>query len=297
MVQAGRVAQWMQKSENNQLLEDPVLAKFFEQAEMARRSIDSMVKHPKKTLETVVNAPQLEIVSFGEVQVRRNQRVVGSSDWQTREARDLFFFLLQSPPLSKEQIALEFWPDISPARLKMRFKINIYRIRQAVGQDVILYENERYGFNRTVNHTWDRKKLDGILNIVQNMEGAEKFKLLKEAMGILRHPYLADLDAEWAMADRLMYQEKYQEILVELATAYLEMDQPRDCLKTAGLALEADPLLESAHRLMIQAYATLHDPAGMTLQYRRYQQVLLVELGIQPSSEMSALYEHLLDTI
>jgi two-component SAPR family response regulator len=94
-----------------------------------------------------------------------------------------------------------------------------------------------------------------------------------------------------------MYQEKYQEILVELATAYLEMDQPRDCLKTAGLALEADPLLESAHRLMIQAYATLHDPAGMTLQYRRYQQVLLVELGIQPSSEMSALYEHLLDTI
>ena len=30
---------------------------------------------------------------------------------------------------------MEFWPDLSPARIKMRFKINIYRIRQALGQD------------------------------------------------------------------------------------------------------------------------------------------------------------------
>jgi DNA-binding SARP family transcriptional activator len=48
---------------------------------------------------------------------------------------------------------------------------------------------------------------------------------------------------------------------------------------------------------MIQAYATLHDPAGMTLQYRQYQQIMMMELGLQPSSEMNALYEQLLDAI
>ena len=77
--------------------------------------------------------PRLEITSFGDIVVRHNQRVVELSDWQTREARDLFLFLLQSPALTKEQIGLVFWPDISPARLKVRFKINIYRIRQAIG--------------------------------------------------------------------------------------------------------------------------------------------------------------------
>jgi DNA-binding SARP family transcriptional activator len=49
--------------------------------------------------------------------------------------------------------------------------------------------------------------------------------------------------------------------------------------------------------LIIQAYATLHDPAGMTLQYRQYQQALDKELGLEPSTEISNLYEQLLDTI
>jgi DNA-binding SARP family transcriptional activator len=61
--------------------------------------------------------------------------------------------------------------------------------------------------------------------------------------------------------------------------------------------LSYDPLLEEAHRLAIQAYASLHDPVGMTLQYRQYQQLLMAELGLQPSSEMNALYEQLLDAI
>ncbi len=297
MIQADRVSRWLKKSSSSRLFEDPLLAKFFGQAELIRQAMIGLVNRSEKKAKVVSKAPQLEIVSFGEVQVRRNQRMLGSPDWQTREARDLFFFLLQSPPLTKEQIALEFWPDISPARLKMRFKINIYRIRQAVGQDVILYENERYSFNRDINHAWDREKLDDLLVALQDTEGDGKLELLTKALGYLKHPYLADLDVEWAVADRLRYQEKHQELLVELAGIYLAMDRPRDCLMNASLALDSDPLMESAHRLMIQAYATLHDPAGMTLQYRRYQQALLIELGIQPSSEMNALYEQLLDMI
>jgi DNA-binding SARP family transcriptional activator len=49
--------------------------------------------------------------------------------------------------------------------------------------------------------------------------------------------------------------------------------------------------------LIIQAYATLHDPAGMTLQYREYKQILKEELGLKPSTEISALYDQLLDAI
>ena len=67
-------------------------------------------------------------------------------EWQTRETRDLFFFLFFNPALTKEQIAMVFWPEITPARLKMRFKTTIYRLRHAVGQEVIRFEGERYSF-------------------------------------------------------------------------------------------------------------------------------------------------------
>jgi LuxR family maltose regulon positive regulatory protein len=298
MINAGRAGLWLKKRGNSQLFKDAFLKKCFEHATQTLASLPILYQklrqppdHPQS------NIPRLEIISFGNVQVNHNQRVVGVSDWQTREARDLFFFLLHSPPLTKEQIALEFWPDISPARLKMRFKINIYRIRKAIGQDVVIFENERYRFNRTIRYSWDREKFDELLQVLPYKEGSEKLRTLEQATEMIKGAYLADLDAEWAVSDRLRYQDHYRNLMVELAGLHLQGGQARTCLETAKLVLRSDPLLEAAHRLIIQAYASLHDRAGMTLQYRQYQQILMAELGLQPSSEINALYEQLLDAI
>ena len=136
-----------------------------------------------------------------------------------------------------------------------------------------------------------------MLRVARQSEGFNKIKLLEQAMELLKGPYMADLDSEWAVYDRIKYQETQQNLMLELADLYLANDQARACLNMAKLALKVDPLAESAHRLIIQAYATLHDPAGMTLQYRQYQQILKQELGLQPSTEIRALYDQLLDAI
>jgi ATP/maltotriose-dependent transcriptional regulator MalT/DNA-binding SARP family transcriptional activator len=298
MIHAGRAARWLKKR-GSLLLKDPVLKSFFEEAERIRESLPGLCRSLRNGNEHLPPAvPRLEIASFGEIVVRHNQRVVELSDWQTREARDLFLFLLQSPALTKEQIGLVFWPDISPARLKVRFKINIYRIRQAIGQDVIVFEDDRYHFNRTINYTWDREEFDKLFErLNQNVPGAEKRKLLEQAVALVAGHYLADVDADWVVLDRLKYQELYRYTMLELATLYLREGQAHNCLNTARRILLSDPLLEPAHRLIIEAYASLHDPANMTLQYRQYRQTLENELGLEPSLEISALYEQLMATI
>lgn len=280
-------------------MKDPVLKLFFEESERIRESLPALcrnLRNANENLQPVI--PRLEITSFGEIIVRHNQRVVELSDWQTREARDLFLFLLQSPALTKEQIAVVFWPDISPARLKMRFKINIYRIRQAIGQDAIVFEDDRYRFNRTINYTWDREEFDQLFEkLRQTTVPSEKRKLLEQVVTILKGDYLADLDTDWMVLDRLRYQETYRYAMLELATIYLQEGQAHDCLHVARRVLLSDPLLESAHRLIIQAYASLHDPANMTLQYRQYRQTLENELGLEPSLEISTLYQQLMAAI
>lgn len=298
MIHAGRAVRYLKKSDSL-LLKDPVLKSFFEQAEKIRESIPALYETiAGKDQASQPLTPRLEIISFGAVQVRHNQKTVGLSDWQTREARDIFFFLLQSRPLTKEQIALVFWPDISPARLKMRFKINIYRIRQALGQDVILFENERYQFNRKISFSWDREEFDRLMEKSQQSTlQSERVELLEQAAAIVGGEYLADLDADWVIPDRLKYQDEYRYALLELAALYLQEGRARDCLNAARQVLQSDALLEEAHRLIIQAYASLHDPANMTLQYRQYQQALEDELGIEPSSEISTLYEQLMAEI
>lgn len=298
IVHAGRIVRLLKKN-NSRLLKDSVLKLFFEQAEHIRESLPALYKNlrdQKEDLELI--RPRLVVVSFGRVEVRNNQQLVELSDWQTREARDLFFFLLQSPPLTKEQIALAFWPDISAARLKVRFKINIYRIRHAIGQDAVLFEDDHYRFNKMINYSWDREQFDKLYERLRNsLAPPEKKKLLEEAVDLIKGDYLADLDAEWAVYDRIKYQDIQRQIMLDLATIYLQDGQAYDCLNVARRLLQLDSLLEAAYRLIIQAYASLHDPAGMTLQYRQYQQTLENELGLEPSSEISTLYKQLMAEI
>jgi ATP/maltotriose-dependent transcriptional regulator MalT/two-component SAPR family response regulator len=298
LIQAKRVCQWLRKSESP-LLKDPVLKSFFEHVETVHENISQTYqKLTQKTGHLHPGIPQLEITSFGDVEVRYNQQTLELSDWKTREARDLFFFLLQSNPMTKEQIALVFWPDITPARLKMRFKINIYRIRKAVGQDAIIFEDDRYRFNRAIGYAWDREKLDALLeDLQQDPQISERAKLMEQAVSLVKGPYLANIDGEWAMPERLKYDELYRHTMTELAGVYLEDGKILECLNLARQILQSDRLYEAAHRLIIQAYATLHDPAGMTLQFRKYQQILEEEMGLEPSTEISSLYEELLDAI
>lgn len=298
MLQAGRAANWLKSVRQMQLLRYPSLRLFFEQAVRLLESSPEFLKRTPEMNDPTGSSARLEITVFGKAAVKHDGQNVALSDWQTREARDLFFYLLQSEPQTKEQIAMEFWPDLSPARIKVRFKINIYRIRQALGQDVVLYKNEHYCFNRSIPHSWDRERVEGLYATNrQTNSQTDRIQLLEQAASLIQGRYLADLDAPWAEGERLRWDERRQEILLELADLYLQVGRGQDCLKLARELLKLDPLLESAHRLILQAYAALHDPSGLALQYREYQEIIGNELGMLPSLEMRTLYEKLLTII
>jgi ATP/maltotriose-dependent transcriptional regulator MalT/DNA-binding SARP family transcriptional activator len=298
MLNAGHALKWLIDIKSISQA-DPVIERFLESVWQIKRGIPIWRSAIRQVSQHVSLAPpDLEIITFGNVKVCCNNKLLILSDWQTREARDMFFFLLHSPPMTKEQIALEFWPDISPARLKMRFKINIHRIRRALGQDAIIFEGEHYRFNRAINYSWDREKLDEIRqSIDQANPSVEKRIMLEQVVEIAKGQYLADIDMDWATSERLKYQEILQHMLLELAEAYLIDGQIQACLTTAQQILQTDSLHEAGHRLIIRVYAALHDPAGMTRQYQQYQKALADEMGLQPSSEIVSLYKRLLSEI
>jgi tetratricopeptide (TPR) repeat protein len=93
--------------------------------------------------------PSLRIQALGRAQVTLNGRLVSSADWQTQDARHLFFCLLAHPDgMTKEEVGAILWPDSSPAQLKRKFKNAIYRLRQALRQEVVLFDEDCYRFNR-----------------------------------------------------------------------------------------------------------------------------------------------------
>lgn len=299
MLHAGRIARWLRATKQPRLLRDPDLRVFFEHA---LRVLDGLPILLKTFVAGDVSAndqtPRLDIHTFGQIQIYNHGRLIQLSDWQTREARDLFLYLLQSPPRSKEQIAADFWPDLAPARIKMRFKINIYRIRRVLGQDVILFKDDTYAFNRSLPYTWDRERLgDLIKRIRQPADTVEHTRHLELALDLLRAGYLTDIQSEWAYVEHSRFAGQLRNMLLELADLYLQQGQGLLCLGLAREVLGLEPLLESAHRLVLQAYAVQHDPAGLAAQYQQYREILENEVGMLPSLEIRSLYEKLMNTI
>ena len=275
---------------------NPTVGKFFAKAVNFADSLKGMRRKLRQVSRRVqITPPSLKIITLGEAQVIRNGTPLSLSDWQTRETRDLFFYLYFHPPQTKEQIATIFWPDITPARLKMRYKTTIYRLRHAVGQEVILYEGERYSFNRGTDYTCDLDDFNLYLEAARNSsEVRQTVDLLQKAVDLVHGPYLANIDADWVMPERVRLQEAYQAVLLRLGELYLELEQADLSLEASRRALQSDPLLEQAHRQRMRAYAALRDQPGLARQYQQCRKTLQKELGLQPTNETERLYEQLI---
>jgi DNA-binding SARP family transcriptional activator len=299
MLQSGRIALWLKSIKQVRLLRDPGLRVFFEHALRVLDDLPDLLQtFTASEVSASLQVPRLDIHTFGQIQIYNHGRLLQIADWQTREARDLFLYLLQSPRRSKEQIAADFWPDLPPARIKMRFKINIYRIRRALGQDAILFQDDQYAFNRSLVYTWDRERLETYYQrIAQARDPMERISNLESALEILRAGYLNDIPSEWASMEHSRFGEQLRRRLLELAELRLQQGNGEGCLGLAREVLGLEPLLESAHRLSLQAYAVQHDPAGLASQYQQYREILENEMGMLPSLEMRTLYEKLMNTL
>jgi two-component SAPR family response regulator len=249
------------------------------------------LRHVSRSL--FISPPRLNIRALGPIQVILNGKKVALADWQTRETRDLFFFFLQEGAATKEQVGSTFWPDISPARLKMRFKTSIYRLRQAIGQDTILFEGEFYRFNRDLDYEYDVETFRELLRQASSTSEGNAIELLSKAVMLVKGSYLADIDAVWVDQVRTQLEVEYRDSLIRLAECYLKVGQATRALEVCRTALKTDPLMEEAYRLSMRAYAALGDQAAIARTFQTCRTILYEELGIEPSFGTTKLYEQL----
>ena len=122
--------------------------------------------------------------------------------------------------------------DYSPGRL-VNFQKTIYRLRRALGQDIITYDEEtqQYRFNRSLDYTYDVDLFRMyLLEARTAMGAAEQAKAYRQALDLYRGPYLANEDALWIWPEREALAEAYREAALELA----ELDLQGICLFEHG---------------------------------------------------------------
>jgi LuxR family transcriptional regulator, maltose regulon positive regulatory protein len=274
-----------------------ILAPWLADVKSAENLLPDLRKRLRRLLHSIpIQVPHLMIQAFGKAQVRINGRLVTSRQWKTASVRELFFFFMSaSRPVTKEECGGMLWPEFSAQELKLRFKNELYRLRHALGQNVIRFENDLYSFNRVMDYDYDVEKFNSaIIKAKSASQMEDKISQLRVATSLRNGPYLQDLDAIWVLPERERLDRICTDAWKLLAESQrLSGDSPA-ALQSCQEALKIDPSREDIHCLAMQLHAEWGDRLGIIWQYQACRAALRSELDVDPSLETDALYRRLI---
>lgn len=115
------------------------------------------------------------------------------------------------------------------------------------------------------------------------------------AAGIAPELFLAGASGGWVDARRSGLADLRRRALEISADSAIGRGDAAAATRAAELLVAADPLRETSHRRLIEAYSAAGDRSGAIRAYRRFAETLTTELGIEPSPQTRACYQAALE--
>jgi LuxR family maltose regulon positive regulatory protein len=259
-----------------------------------RSWIAQLAERPVQTLEIgpqAVQMPRLEVRAFGPGQVWREGELLTTAHWgRSANARELFLYLLEHSPSRKEDIGLNFWPDLSVARMTSSFHAAKYRARRALGVEFVVYDDDRYRLNALMLLSYDvaefRRLIEASRQAATDVERAE---YLRPAVQIYRGDYLTDVDADWTVATRAELHRQFFEAVGSLVAIALHQHCYDEAIGLCQHGLEIDYFHENLHRALMFSLAATGHATGALRHYEAVAKRLAQELKTLPTAEMTSL--------
>lgn len=243
------------------------------------------------TLPLADTVYSLRVSTLGQERIERDGQPLTAADWRATAARDLFLYLLFHGAQSRERISLTFWPDSSTKRVRSNFHTTLYRARQALGEEAILFLNDRYLINPEIDLWCDAHTMIELAEEARLLPArdARAEDLWRKAVALYQGDFLPTVEADWAYAMADQYQELYLEALAGLSECARARNDFREAIGTLHRALEIDPYREDTHRAIMICYAQMGEKHQVRVHLNKLEMLLLTDLGINPSEETLGL--------
>ncbi len=244
--------------------------------------------------------PQLEVYALGQGHAISNGREIVR--WDGALPRNLFFYFMDNPLVTRDQIFEIFWPKLSVREATNVFHVTKRKITERISSkidDGKNYELTSYstGFympsDKVVRH-YDVADFEAAIEgALLATDPRQKQMLFSQAIDIYKAPFLYPLKLPWILSRRKQLQTMYGEALAGMARLKVEDEAWDVALGYYTRALRELPQREDFHRGAMQMYINLGRNADAVEHYGILERSLKRKLGVAPSPATSALVKAL----
>jgi TolB-like protein/DNA-binding SARP family transcriptional activator len=211
----------------------------------------------------------------------------------SRKAKALVAYLAlqRGRPQSREKLAALFWQNSPEEKARTNLRQALSSIRKALNGDKAAYLVTDGDQVSLTDQTID---LD--VTLLERLVAEATPEGLKRAAALYKGDLLDGFSLKeeafeaWVRAERERLRHLASDALTKLIAHCDEVGDTERCVETAARLLTLDPLRETAHRILMRAYAAQGRHASALKQFEACRDILKRELGVEPEPETVALY-------
>jgi two-component SAPR family response regulator len=241
--------------------------------------------------------PQLEVYALGRGYALVNGQQI--TNWDGALPRNLFFYFVDHPLVTRDEIFKTFWPDLTVKEATNVFHVTKRKISERISMKVGesgSYELTQYvgGFyipsEKIVRHYDAGDFQESVERALMTLDEREEELLLTRAIDLYKAPFLQTIEMPWTIERRHQLRQLYSQALISMGRIAKKRDVSQSALGYFTRALKETPEREDIHREVMALYLKLNMIEDARVQYRRLEQILADTVNIGPSRETRDLY-------
>jgi DNA-binding SARP family transcriptional activator len=246
--------------------------------------------------------PPIRFELLGGFRVRRAGWELDEAAWHRPMAARIVRFLLinEASGVPEDALFEAFWPERGADDARPHLAVTLSRARKVLDlpgaeQSVIETRERTYRLRLRERDSVDTVEFENAAAAALAATGRDRRTMLERAAALwTAEPLPEDRYAPWTFAWRDRLVETYSQVLSALIDGYEASGEHHHAIRAAQKLLELDRLDERAHRQLMAAYARTGRTSYALRQYLECRRALVVELGVEPSAETSALQAKIL---
>ena len=248
------------------------------------------------------NSAQIIVETLGNFELQREGTPVTSKEWGRLATIQLFQYFITNRHrngIHKEQIIDRIWGDVDSKTGNQNFKVAHHGVNKVLEPERKSREESKYIIRQgstyllKTDHIWiDAEAMEKFVALGNKLytEDPKNSQLAYyEAINLYGGIFLPDrLYEDWSSEERERLQLLALGALINLSEMLIKSN-PMECVRLAQQAIQIDHTWEDAYRIQMQAYFEKGNRPMAIKTYKRCEEVLRKEFGIDPLPETLSL--------